>query len=300
MKKDVVKRKVRNIIEMFEDLDETARNEVKDTINNDEIMRIARQVGKTKTVAFGTIRPEVEYRQQFFNKFEGYGVGLRYFDDATMGFRPGEVTVIAAPSNFGKTMVGLNIIAALASNVLKKALIISMEMTPSEIGSRLYNMVDNPDALNESVYIQTDLAVSSEHVDAMVGKHQPDLLFIDHLQFLAKQERGQEYERISQAIANVKRIAINRNIPIIIISHVAKTRSGINGEATVQDLKGSSSIEQDADIVFMINRHDEYPDSVLITLAKHRTKRPAVFNKMCILEMKGIRIGNDGKYSLFD
>ncbi len=307
-KTDWKKKQVNRIVESFTDMDERQQMEVMDAIKYNYALQAARQVGMTKTVTFGDMYETAIERQKHFNKFEGFGCGLPYFDQATMGFREGELIVISAPSSFGKTAVAMNIVAHLAANTLKKVVMITMEMTPAEVSTRLYNMVDKSDhdTLKENFIIQTELSVSAEHVKAIVKKHKPDILLIDHLGFLANQESGNdERERLNLAIAKVKRIAINEHIPIIMISHVSKTRSGASGEATLQDIKGTSNTEQDSDIVFMINRpkEQEYADQgtwqIVVQLAKHRTKQPPrLYLKNVLMEMKGLRI--DGKYSMYN
>ena len=88
------------------------------------------------------------------------------------------------------------------------------------------------------------------------------------------------------------------------ISHVSKTRSGDGGGASVQDLKGSSAIEQDSDMVFMINRPKEQPfaeqgiTQVVVKLEKHRTKSPkGFFHVPMLINMKGVR--TNGEYTLY-
>jgi replicative DNA helicase len=169
-------------------------------------------------------------------------------------------------------------------------------------------MIDKKDheSLKQNFVIQTELSVSAEHVKAIVKQHKPDILLIDHLGFLAKQEPGtDERAQIDGAMAKIKRLAINENIPIIMISHVSKSRSGASGEATVQDLKGSSAIEQDSDLVFMLNKPkdqfklDQGIIEVVLKLEKHRTKSPRnLFHKKVLIDMKGVR--TDGTYSLYN
>lgn len=307
-KKDWKQKQVTRVVEQFADMDSDQQAKVMDAIKYNYALQAAKEVGMTKTVTFGDMYDVAIERQKHFNKFEGFGTGLPYFDEATMGFRGGELIIIAAPSNFGKTMVAMNIVANIAANTLKKVVMITMEMTPEEVSTRLYNMIpkENHDTLMENFIIQTELSVSAEHVKAIVKKHKPDILLIDHLGFLSKQEPGtEERQQIDTAMQKIKRLAITENIPIIMISHVSKTRSGASGEASVQDLKGSSAIEQDSDMVFMINkpkmqmRLAEGVTQIVVKLEKHRTKSPrGLFHQPVTLEMKGVR--TNGEYTLYN
>jgi len=297
-------KQVARMVEAWSEMDEHQQLEVMDAIKYNYALKAAKEVGMTKTVTFGNMYQVAIDRQKYFNKYEGFGSGLPYFDEATMGFREGEVTIIAGPSSVGKTMVAMNIVANIVANTLKKAVMITMEMTPEEVSSRLYNMVDKKhhEILKSNFIIQTELSVSAEHVKAIVKKHKPDILIIDHLGFLAKQETGELKAQTDSAIAKVKRLAIDENIPIILISHVAKTRSGDSGMATAQDLMGSAGIEQDSDIVIMINRPKKQmnPDGkeVFVKLEKHRTKDPNIKYKQVIILMKGVK--TDGSYSVYN
>lgn len=296
-------KKIRSIIESFDDLDQEGKESVLDKIKYHGALKAAKEVGKTKTVTFADRYEVAKERQNYFNKFEGFGTGIKYFDDATMGFRPGEVIVIAGPSNFGKTMLAMNIISGAVEKSLKRAMIISMEMTMDEIFSRMYNIATDHEPVKDNLIVQTELSVSPDHILAMIKRDKPDIVMIDHLQFLANQVDGRtEYERISNAIAKVKRIAIRAEIPIILISHVAKTRSGELGEATASDLKGASNIEQDSDVVIMLNRPKDSGvkgDEVICTLSKHRTKKPMVFLERRIIKLEGIKVADDGAHSLY-
>lgn len=292
---------VRRLVESFDELDEAAQAEVLDKIKYNNALSAAMEAAKTDTVTFGDLYSEAERRQATFNKSEGIGCGLRYFDDTTMGFRPGELTIIAAPPNIGKTTLALNILVNSAITALKKVLVISLEMTKEEVASRIFNIANKEyhDHIKENVVIQTDLSVSAGNIRHIIKREKPDLVMVDMLQMLADKERGSEYERVSAAVAKVKSVALDTSTPIILISHVAKTRSGKDGEATASDLKGSSEIEQRADIGIMINKTDFDSDDMVVYCFKHRTRRPSTFHKKCVIRVKGIKVLDDGEYYAF-
>lgn len=296
-------KRIARLVEEFEEMTDTDREQVLDKIKFKGALKAIAEVAKTDTRTFREGYDEAKRRQSFFNKFEGFGTGMRYFDDATMGFRGGEVIVIAGPSNFGKTMIALNILASVAEQTLKRVLIISMEMTSDEIFSRVYNMTSDHEAVKDNVLVQTELVVSPDHISKMIERDKPDLVMVDHLQFLANVVSGNsEYERIGLAIAQIKRIAIKKKVPIIVISHVAKTRSGEGGNASNADLKGASNIEQDSDIVIMLNRPKDTGvkgNEIICTLTKHRTKKPKIFLDPCVIKLEGIKVANNGDYSLY-
>lgn len=289
---------IRRLVESFDELDEAGQAEVLDKIKYNSALSAAMEASKTDTVTFGDLYGEAEKRQATFNLFDGIGCGLQYFDDTTMGFRPGEVILLAAPENLGKTTIALNIIVNSVVSSLKRGLIISMEMTKEEVASRIYNIADKEyhEHIKDNIVIQTDLRVSASNIEHIIKREKPDIVMIDLLQMLADSERGSEYERVSKAMAKVKAVALKTNTPIILISHVAKTRSGKDGEATALDLKGSSEIAQRIDVGIMINKTDFDSDNMVLYCFKHRTRRPSTFHKKCVITVHGIKVLNDGVY----
>lgn len=199
------------------------------------------------------------------------------------------------------TMVALNIVVSAVANSLKRALIISMEMTSEEVASRVYNMTDDHSSTLNNIVINTDLRVNANNIQYIIEKEKPDIVMIDLLQILANSERGgSEYEKVSSAMAKVKAVALKTRTPIILVSHVAKTRSGSDGQATAMDLKGASNIEQDTDIGIMINKPDKSSNDLVLTCFKHRTKRPSVFHLDCLVKLEGLRVANDGEWETYD
>ena len=112
---------------------------------------------------------------------------------------------------------------------------------------------------------------------------------LDYLQLLeSTNPRSTEYERISNSTRALKRAAVNLHLPLLVLSQLnragraqIKDRSGrvvADPEPTLADLRGSGSIEQDADaVVFLhaIGAPDLSAPTILIraTVAKNRAGR---------------------------
>jgi len=80
-----------------------------------------------------------------------------------------------------------------------------------------------------------------------------EVLFIDHLHYFAGGDRSHRTVEIGDIIRYIKLLARKLNIPIVLVSHIRKLiQEGII--PTLDDLKDSSSIKQDADIVAILYR----------------------------------------------
>ena len=110
------------------------------------------------------------------------------------------------------------------------------------------------------------------------------LIMIDYLQLLncreyAKQGRQLETSAIS---AQVKAMAKELNVPVIVLSQLSRAPEQRVGEKTgkprLSDLRDSGAIEQDADVVMLLRRPCKYPDDkeaedttlAIVDVAKHR------------------------------
>jgi len=90
-----------------------------------------------------------------------------------------------------------------------------------------------------------------------------DLLVIDYLQLLrsesaqAKDNRQNEVAEISRGI---KALAKELAIPIIILAQLNRRSEESKGEPALHNLRESGAIEQDADVVLLLHRHDAEKD----------------------------------------
>lgn len=214
----------------------------------------------------------------------GIPTGISRLDVLFRGFRPGELTVVAAPPSVGKTAFALNIISNLAK-MGKKTLIFSMEMpkedlvqrviyqrgsisehwvlnrmiSPEELSSRL-NKAMTPDMKN--IYMDDTMALTVKQIIARIRKHvaahNTDLIVIDYLQLIATQRNGRESraEEIGRVTREIKNIAGALKIPIVLLSQV--TREGAKSEELqLYHLRESGDIEAHANNVLMLWRGED-------------------------------------------
>ena len=219
---------------------------------------------------------EAEERAKNFGKMQGLSSGYKKIDRLTKGFVDGELTVVAGKTSYGKTTVAINIANKVALSG-KPVLFVTLEMTKAEITSRFMtiNGGNNEDYLKASSLIafQKTNELNWKSIDPLVQRFvtqfSPGLIVIDHLHYFTR-----ELENVSEDLGRItkelKKNADVHKVPIMLISHVRKTER--NGAATIDDLRGTSYIAQDADIVLMVGRREEAQDEIRIKIEKNRNR----------------------------
>jgi replicative DNA helicase len=116
----------------------------------------------------------------------------------------------------------------------------------------------------------------------MKRKHNIELIVVDYLQMLhfpqyAKEGRQRETAAISGAL---KAMAKELRIPVVVLSQLSRAPETRDRLAIpkLSDLRDSGSIEQDADLVWLLRRPCKYPDDkdyedktlAVLDVAKHR------------------------------
>ena len=80
-----------------------------------------------------------------------------------------------------------------------------------------------------------------------------EIIFIDYIGLIATEKRDAPvYEQVSEISKSLKALARELNIPIVALCQVSRDAEG--NEPSLNQLRGSGSIEQDADVVMFIHR----------------------------------------------
>lgn len=106
--------------------------------------------------------------------------------------------------------------------------------------------------------------VSDIKADAM-QKHL-DIVIIDYLQIVAG--RGDtEYDRVTKVSHEIQAMCKNTGITVLALSQLSRIRGA---KPTLEDLRSSGQLEQDADIVAFLHRPGAAADEVEFIIAKNR------------------------------
>ena len=97
----------------------------------------------------------------------------------------------------------------------------------------------------------------------LMAEHGLDLLVVDYVQLM--QARGRFDNRTLELGAisrSLKGLAKELNIPILVISQLSRApESRSDHRPLLSDLRESGALEQDADVVVLLFRADQYPDA---------------------------------------
>lgn len=217
------------------------------------------------------------------NSRDAYGImcGVRAIDAITLGWQGSTHTVIAARPGVGKTAIGLQI-AVNACMAGKKAAIFSGEMSARQLVRRVAGHIADIDHLkfitgnftqDEMKRIapattraeQLDMVVvdanemKPSQIRSIIQREKPDIAIIDYLQIMqpeqqSKSSREVEVASISRAL---KRISKKFDMPILSLCQL--NREGASGVPTLQNLRESDAIGNDADMVIMLYRTPDDP-----------------------------------------
>jgi replicative DNA helicase len=223
----------------------------------------------------------------------GVPTGLLELNDATGGWQPGDLVVIAARPAMGKTAVMLAEAREASLEHDKHTAIFSLEMPTAQLVQRLIS--SEVEGYSNSQLRRGDIAGGVDevasikakaqrlktlghrlHIDDTPGlsiqqlrakcarlhsEHPLGLVMVDYIQLMkgdskAKGNREQEISSISRGL---KELAKELNVPVIALSQLSReVEKRPSRRPQLSDLRESGAIEQDADIIMFLFRGEYY------------------------------------------
>lgn len=235
---------------------------------------------------------EIE-KSQACGQGQGIKTGLPSLDGEAGAFFPSEVTILAARPSMGKTATAMEIAYRLARSN-QRILFVSLEMGSVQLGYRLLCRATGIPVRRIQSGTLTDaemlsLRIAKEQLSAfrmlnIVATHvtvpevkararivdsiEPlDLIVIDYLGLMSTKQPLQTYERVTQISRHIKSMANAMQKPLLVLHQL--NRAG-DGKPTLENLRDSGAIEQDADNVWLIHRESRESEDMEIIVAKQR------------------------------
>ncbi|AGL90091.1 replicative DNA helicase [Candidatus Phytoplasma australiense] len=270
------------------------------------------QKTKSPFISTKTLIPDI--RQSILNddnpnQFIGIKTGFKNLDELISGFKPNQLIILGARTAMGKTAFMLNLACNIAKNFTsnnknQKAVIFSLEMAAEELGIRLLssasqiplkqlqhkNLTKNEKLqlfIADDKITQLNILIDDDRNNKMKDIETKcrqmkyakglDIVFIDYLHLLRKEQNVNIYQEISEISRKLKNLASELNIPIVALSQLSRDlEKRVDKRPVLSDLSNSGSIEQDADVVMLLHRESYYqkddnnPHTNLI-IAKNRS-----------------------------
>ena len=237
----------------------------------------------------------------------GVSTGFSEIDEITLGFQRSDLIVIAGRPSMGKTALALNIAENVARQTDQTVLIFSMEMSAEQVVRRFISSIANIDlqrlmrgqlqdndwegidkALSvlskKKILLDDTPALSPTELRARsrrVKRENKDLAmivvdYIGLMQIPGKSEN--RVTEISEISRSLKALAKELDVPVVALSQLNRAvESRPNKRPILSDLRDSGAIEQDADVIAFLYRHEYYDRSDLenkgkaeINIAKQR------------------------------
>ena len=252
---------------------------------------------------FNTVLEQIEMMEERGSELTGLSTGFVDLDKKLAGLQPANLIVIAGRPSMGKSSIALNI-ATNAAIAGEPVAIFSLEMSKEEIVQRILSSVGKVDSMKlrsgqlgplwqrvvdaagkmyqAPIYIDdspvvtvTDIRAKSRRLKRKKGL---SLIVVDYLQLMEAHGVENRQQEIASISRNLKNLARELDVPIIAASQLNRSlESREDKRPRLSDLRESGSIEQDADVVMFIYRHEYYhPEAqetkgiAELNIAKHR------------------------------
>ena len=225
----------------------------------------------------------------------GHSTGNDDLDNMTSGLHGGELLILAARPGQGKTIKALNLSAAFIRQGLR-VLFFSLEMQARELIGRLasnmsgtfYRNIQTADLdehqwqrvtafvtnVRESgLFVDDDGDVSIAEIRAraraQAAKTGVDLVIVDYLQLVGGTGEN-ETIKIGSVSKGLKAMAKELDCPVLALSQLNRgIEQRQDARPRLSDLRQSGQIEQDADAVMFLHRHDDRHTELIVEKLRH-------------------------------
>ena len=281
--------------------------------NPDEVLQAAekdvfaiaeKQVKNTLRPIENFVNPLLDRLNNRKDGITGVPTGIKELDELTNGLQDSDLIILAARPGVGKTSFALTIAANAAINYHRNVAFFSLEMDGVQLAQRLLcsraqidqsklrNNKLSPEEMRKLIATVAPINQAPLYVDdnADLGimelmskardlkrKDKLDMLIIDYLQLMKTGGEENRAVAIGAISRGLKILAKDLHIPVIALAQLSrKVEEKGRDRPQLSDLRESGSIEQDADMVWFVERpyvrthKDEDKFKAELIVAKHR------------------------------
>jgi len=248
--------------------------------------------GDIDTVDYGIINHSKNAEQEIFRMLENpLGLfphsGLRKVNEFVPYFYPDDVIIIGGRPGMGKTITGVKHTIEVALQGFPVGYV-SLEMSATSLIKRMYSayskipykrlkegkVYDNEiDILKKSIATvnklpiyfydrpERDMKDLKKWFRIMAKEKGVKLFVIDYVQLIEYEgiSKENEYAIVTNVSKDLKKLNRELGIPIILLAQL--NRGGENNSnkiPTMKEIRGSGQLEQDASVIVLLDRSDEY------------------------------------------
>lgn len=297
----------------------------------------SRMMGFSETIKLAILGAQKAHESG--GKIVGVPTGFFDLDNLLGGLQKSDLIIIAGRPGMGKTALATNI-AFHAASIGRPILFFSLEMSAEQLTGRILSeqsgvemwRVRNGQMRSQEweEYVLTGQKLDQVplYIDDTGGISLPQLaararrakrerkieaIVIDYLQLMSAQRRENRVVEVSEITKGLKTLAKELDIPIIALSQLSRgVDSRDDKRPVLSDLRESGSIEQDADAVMFVYRHEYYlrgrePDIADVSAySKWQEQMERVNGKADVIvekhrhgETRTIHLGFDGRFTRF-
>lgn len=218
----------------------------------------------------------------------GLSTGFKDLDEMTSGLQESDLVIVAGRPSMGKTTFAMNLVEHAILHQDKPVLVFSLEMPADSLIIRMLSSVgridqtrmrngrlenDDWDKLsmavaklrNRPLFIDDTSGLSPSEMRSRTRRVAREhggigLIMVDYLQLM--QVKGSSENRtgeISEISRSLKLMAREFSCPVIALSQLNRSlEQRPNKRPVMSDLRESGAIEQDADVIMFVYRHEVY------------------------------------------
>lgn len=229
---------------------------------------------------------ETQYNKR--DEMAGIASGFYELDNVLSGFQKSELTILAARHSMGKTAFALNMVQTMINNEVP-VLFVSYEMNNETITKRmlcsnaevdnlriktgclqrkdwdkLANSMQEICEKGENVFhllasCNLTFKFLADEIRAFAEKNGNGIIMIDYFQLIKLEEKYDRIVELSSLACDIKRLAVEINMPIILLSQISKKcEERKDRRPQVVDLSECDALAQHSDNIIFIYRDDYY------------------------------------------
>jgi len=297
----------RILIERSQEQSESVENLI--AFADSKFLEIAeRKDSATKHISEYSIEVIKELEEDYNRKGELKGVptGLKELDSMTCGFQKSDFIVVGARPSVGKTaielqmsleaalikglkvgffsaeMKGTKLIRRMLSNItavsgtaMKKGMLTASQF--ADINHGMERLFRTNIYLNDTSNIH--ISTLESEARRMKKNYGIDALFIDYLGIIRHPDKIDRWRQMLDISQRLKKLARELDIPVVCAAQLG--READSQEPSLSNLKESSQIEADADVVIFLHRdgeQDQHEEKIKLIVAKNREGAVGRFN----------------------